>query len=384
MTVFKGYLKIMKQNMPIILLYMGVFFAITLMIQASTRQSMGGVYQAESVKIGFVDEDGGSLAQGFQEYLEKYHEVIPMENDKKKLQENLFYQNIQYIVKVPDGFEEKCLMQDEKLSVTKIPGSYTSFYVDQQINSFLNSAKTYYAAGYTVEETVKAVNEKEKPKVTMLDESGNAGVIPGYNYYYRFIPYMMINILCYVLGNILSAFHKTDIRKRMQASAVSVQRQNLEALLAAFLFGIILFGISIAGGFVLYGEELMSSEGILYYMLNAFIMMVVALAMSYLVGMLTNSINALNGIVNTLSLGMGFMCGVFVPMEVMGKGVKTVAQFLPVYWYEKINVMLSEFGTVTGSIRVEIFQAFGIQLVFAVAILCVAMVVGKRQRFGMQ
>lgn len=382
MTVFKGYLKIIKQNAPIILLYVGIFFFITLMIQAATKQSMDGTYQAESKKIGFVDEDGGTLATGLHEYLEKYHQVIPMENDKKVLQENLFYGNIQYIVKIPAGFEEKCLKQDEKLSVTKIPGSYTSFYIDQQINSFLNSAKTYDAAGYTVAETVKAVNGKEEPKVTMLDEGGNGGVTPGYNYYYRFIPYMMINVLCYVLGSILSSFHKADIRKRMLASAVSVQRQNLEALLAAFLFGLFLWGISIAGGFALHGSEFMKSGSMLYYMLNALIMLVVALAMSYLVGMLTNNINALNGIVNTLSLGMGFLCGVFVPMEMLGKGVRTVAQFLPVYWYEKSNDLLAEFGTVTGSIRVEIFQAFGIQLVFAVAILCVAMVVGRRQRLG--
>lgn len=382
MTVFKGYLKIIKQNRPIILLYMVIFFLITLMIQAATKQSLSGAYQAESVKIGFVDEDGGSLAQGLKEYLGKYHQVIPMENHKEELQENLFYGNIQYIVKIPAGFEEKCLRQDEKLSVTKIPGSYTSFYVDQQINSFLNSAKTYDAAGYTLEETVKAVNQKQEVKVTMLDESGNAGVFPGYSSYYRFIPYMMINILCYVLGNILSAFHKEDIRKRMQASAVSVQRQNLEALLAAFLFGVVLWGISVAGSFLLYGKEFMNSEGILYYILNAFIMLIVALAMSYLVGMLTSNINALNGVVNTLSLGMGFLCGVFVPMEMLGKGVKTVAQFLPVYWYEKINDLLAGFGTVTGSIRTEIFQAYAIQLVFAAAILCVAMVVGKRRQLG--
>lgn len=382
MTIFKGYMKITKQNAAIIIVYLTVFFGITLMIQSSVKTTMSESYSAHSVKLAYVDEDGGEMARGLMQYLEKYHDVKPAENNKEELQENLFYGNIEYIVKIPSGFEEKCLDHDEKLSVTKIPGSYTSFYVDQQINSFLNNMKTYRAAGYSVEDAVKEVNTLEEPSVTMLDSNGNAGEVPAYSYYFQYIPYLLLSILCYVLGNILSAFHKPDIRRRMQASAVSARRQNLEALLAASVFGLALWGISMAGNLILYGKVFLQSDNVPYYIVNSLIMLVVALALSYLVGMLTNNTNALNGIVNILSLGMGFLCGVFVPLEMMGKGVKTVAQFLPVYWYVKINDLLAEFGSVTGNVRTEIFQAYGIQLVFAAAILCVAMVVSKKNRLG--
>ena len=106
------------------------------------------------------------------------------------------------------------------------------------------------------------------------------------------------------------------------------------------------------------------------------------LALAYLVGMLTNNTNALNGIVNTVSLGMCFLCGVFVPLDVLNKGVITVAQFLPVYWYEKANDTLAEFGNITGGVRTEVLQAVGIQLVFAAAILCIAMAVSKKKKMG--
>ena len=82
----------------------------------------------------------------------------------------------------------------------------------------------------------------------------------------------------------------------------------------------------------------------------------------------------------TSSLGMCFLCGVFVPLDVLNKGVITVAQFLPVYWYEKANDMLADFGNITGSVRTEVLQAVGIQLVFAAAILCIAMAVSKKKR----
>lgn len=382
MTVFKGYMKIAKQNVAIILVYVAVFFGVTLMIQSVTKATESGNYQAESVKIGFVDEDKGIFAQGLKEYLGKYHEIIPMENKKEELQENLFYRNIEYIVKIPSDFEEKCLENQEKLSVTKIPGSYTSFYVDQQINSFLNNAKTYYAAGYTVQDVVDSVNEREEPAITMLDVNGNAGETPGYTYYFRYIPYLLLSVLCYVLGNILSAFHKLDIRRRMQASAVSSVRQNLEAFLAAAVLALALWGISMIGVLLLYGKEFMAGQGVPYYIVNSLATLLVALSLSYLVGMITDNLNTLNGVVNTISLGMCFLCGVFVPLDVMGKGVKTAAQFLPVYWYEKANDLLSEFGTITGSVRIEILQAIGIQVVFAAAIFTLAMAVSRKRRLG--
>ena len=265
------------------------------------------------------------------------------------------------------------------MSVTKLPGSYTGLYVDQQINSFLNRAKTYYAAGYTAEEAAEAIIERPKSEVKMLDTGRSKGETPGYAYYYRYIPYLLLSVLCYVLGNILSAFHKGDIPKRMQASPVSGQRQNLEALLAAGVLGIVLWVICIMGSIFFYGKEFLESGGFVYYVLNSLTMLPVALSLSYLVGILTRNPDALSGAVNTLSLGMCFLCGVFVPLDILSTKVKTAAQFLPVYWYEKANDTIAEFGNIAGSAKTEIWQAMGIQLVFAAAIVCIAMAAGKRK-----
>ncbi len=381
MTVFKAYMKITKRNTGLILMYLVIFMAITFLFQSATKDQ-NGMYSAESVKIGLVDEDGGVLARGLEKYLEKYHQITPMENNKNTLQENLFYRNIEYIVKIPADFEELCLKNNEKLSVTKLPGSYTSFYVDQQINSFLNNVKTYYAAGYSTEEAVDSIMAKQEPEVNMLDFNGNAGEIPGYNYYFAYLPYLMLSVLCYVLGNILSAFHKGDIPKRMQASAISGRRQNMEALLAAGILGIGLWGITVAAGILIFGKALIQSSGFGFYLLNSFAMLLVALSLSYLVGMFTNSANALSGIVNIISLGMCFLCGVFVPLDIMSKGVKTVAQFLPVFWYETANVKIAQVGNITDSIRHELLQYIGIQMVFAVAFICITMVFAKKRQLG--
>ena len=145
MTVFKGYMKIIGQNRMLILLYVAIFFGCTLLFQSTAGKSETS-YQAEKLNIGIVDEDGGSLAESLTEYLGNLHHLIPVENDVSEIQEKLYYREVYYVVRIPENFYEKCIKGDEKLSVTKIPDTYSGSYVDQQINSFLNNARTYQAS----------------------------------------------------------------------------------------------------------------------------------------------------------------------------------------------------------------------------------------------
>ena len=373
-------MKIVRQNVGLILMYLGIFFGITMMFQALAGEDEFQNYEAKRVKIGFVDEDGGALAQGLKTYLSEIHDVKEMENDRAFMQEELFYRNIEYIVHVPEGFFEACVKEGEKLAVTKIPGSYTSFYVDQQIDSFLNNAAVYYAAGFSEEEAANAAADVKSARVELSDSSGNAGNTPAYAYYFRYIPYLFLAVLCYVMGYMLSAFRKGDLPKRMQASAVPARRQNAEGLLAVGTVGTALWVIVTAAALLIYGKEFLSSGGTVYYLINSFLMLLVGMSMAYLVGMFTKDTNTLSGAVNVISLGMCFLCGVFVPLEYMNKGVKTAAQFLPVYWYEKVNDTLVEYGTVAGAVQSEILKAFGIQLMFAAVFLCITFSISKWKR----
>ena len=96
MTVFKGYLKIAWKNRFLIFLYLGIFFGIVLMMQKSAKDSGGELYQTEGLNLAVVDEDHGAYAKSLIHYLEQRHQVQEMAPDKEKLQENLFYENVDY------------------------------------------------------------------------------------------------------------------------------------------------------------------------------------------------------------------------------------------------------------------------------------------------
>lgn len=380
MTVFKGYMKILKKNAGLVVMYLVIFFSVALALQAAAGKEGSDSYQSKSIEIGMVDEDGQALAKGLREYLGKIHHITMLGNDREVLQENLFYRNVEYIVQIPKDFTQSCILDGESLKVTKVPGSYSSYYVDQQINSYLSMARTYLAAGFSQEEARKAISSETHSEVRTLEGTSESVEKPGYLYYFRYLPYLFLGVFCYVVGYILIAFRQGDIQKRMEASAVPVRRQSMEGLLAMGVMGIVLWGIGIAGAGIMYGRKFWQSEALGYYFLNSLIMMAVALSLSYLVGIFIKNSNMLSGFANVISLGMCFLCGVFVPMNVMDKKVLKVSQFLPVYWYEQVNELLGEYTTLTDKIASQIYMAMGIEVLFAVVFVCLTLTVVKYKR----
>lgn len=378
MTVFKGYMKIIGQNKMLILLYVAIFFGCTILFQ-STAGKTETSYQAEKLNIGIVDEDGGSLAESLTEYLGNLHHLIPIENDVSEIQEKLYYREVDYVVRIPKNFYEKCIEGDEKLSVTKIPDTYSGSYVDQQINSFLNNARTYQASGFTEAESASALEKTKSVKVTFSNDEKSIEDAP-YVYYFRYMPYLFLALFGFVMGNILIVFHNSDLKKRMAASTVSGRRQSLEGILCMSLAGLTLWIFVIVIGILFYGRDFYTSENFVYYLLNSASMLFVDIALAYLMGTIAPNRDALTGIANIISLGMCFLGGVFVPLEFMGSHVKAVSHFLPVYWYEKANDLLANFAHMTVSAREQFFKAVIIQLVFVGAFICLTLVIEKYKR----
>ena len=380
MTVFKGYMRIMKKNTGLILLYLGIFFGVTMALQAAAGKETYTSYESEKIKIGVVDKDNGPLTEGLVKWLENTHHVTMLEDSREKLQEELFYRNAEYIVQITKDFYKTCIVQDNPISVTKIPGSYTSFYVDQQINAWLNNVRTYIASGFSQKEAAKAALEQPSSRVSTYQDTETTSETPAYTYYFRYVPYLFLAVLCYSMGYILLAFQKEDIQKRMQASSVSIRRQNLEGLLAMFTIGVGLWLIAVTGAIVMYQKDLLASGVLTYYLLNTFVMMMVSLSLSYLLGLFVKNSNMLNGLSNIVSLGMCFLSGVFVPMSVMDKKVLKIAQFLPVYWYEDINETLARYHSVSGNIATDIWKSLGIEVMFALAFVAIILALSKYKR----
>lgn len=386
MTVFKGFLTITKRNLRMVFLYIIIFLTISLMTQKMLGPQGAVSFELQRLDIAVIDRDGGELAKGLTSYLSSFHNIKNLPDDESILQDRLFYREIYYIVTIPEDFEEKCLHGSERLPVTKVPGSTSGYYVDQQIDAFLNEVRAMTDGGFSLTGAIEKVSEyaKNTPDVTLIDKTGNGGDMPGHAFMYQYMPYIMISILCYTLGYIMLEFNKPDIKRRIQCSAVSDRALNGQLFLGYSVIGLAVWCICTLMPIIVYGKAFVTDGHLAYYLINSFVLTLVALAISFFISSFVKSDELISAVVNVLTLGMSFICGVFVSMDVLGKGVLTVAHFLPVYWYEVNNNLIAGNQILSHTQRNELFQGFGIQLLFAAALLGAALVLRKNRALSEQ
>ena len=99
--------------------------------------------------------------------------------------------------------------------------------------------------------------------------------------------------------------------------------------------------------------------------------------MSFIVGVLVEKETIVSAVTNVISLGMCFVCGVFVSMSMLSEGVRKAAHFLPVYWYETVNEIIGNNVQFTAAQSAAVWGGIGIQVIFAVFFLSVGLVASK-------
>lgn len=379
MTVFKGYLRIIKRNLPLMIMYFAIFMAVSIGTHLAVGENSAVSFEAKRLQVGIIDQDGGELAKGLIEYMAQMHDIVYLENDQSVIQEQLFYRNVSYVVTIPEDFAEKCLENGEKLSTTKIPDTFYAYYAEQRIDDFMNGVRVYKDSGFNLADAIELTVEQglKEPKVDILDVNGNQGQVPGYMYMLKYYPYLFITVICFAVSFVMLVFRDKDIRRRMQSSAVSMVKQNIAAGAAMALLAIVLFILCLILPAILYSGSFLKDIHLGYLVLNIFVMMLSSLAMAFLVGVVAKNTQIVNNIVNALSLGMCFLGGVFVSLELLGDNVKKISQFLPTYWYENNLDLMSSYSTLSKAVKLDMYKGFGIQLAFAAACVSLALVISK-------
>lgn len=380
MTVFKGFMLMVKRNMGIILMYFCIFIGITVAMNNVDRGSNAGDFSAEKRDIAVVDADKTELSEALTAYLKRNHHVTIEKDDKAKLAEELYYGKSDIVVRMEKGFAQKALEGKAAVKLTQAPGSYDGIYLKQQVNQFIGDVLSYHSLGYSVSESSRKIAEQKQCKVNMEDINGNGGKAPGYGYFFQYFPYLFIAALGVALGKILVTFRKKTVKNRMMTSPVSLLRQNAEIILAFLVMGTILYVICMLVAIGLYGESMLKASNFGYYVLNGYIDLLAALEVAFLIGLVVKKERAVDMFITPISLGISFLCGVFVPLSLLAAPVKKVAAFLPVYWYEKVNNLLMEHAEISGEIGTQVWQGIGIQILFLFALAGIGMAIAKYQQ----
>ena len=118
---------------------------------------------------------------------------------------------------------------------------------------------------------------------------------------------------------------------------------------------------------ILHGFDSLTGKG-LYAILNSFVFLLVSLGIVLVTAFLGAKDSVISLVANIVSLGMSFLCGIFVPQSILGDGIVSASKFLPAYWYVKANDMLA--GKSEELFTVNKFMSYlGVELLFAIALM---------------
>lgn len=381
MQVFNCFYKIIKKNIGGLLLYFGIFIGLAILMSNITSGTEMSSFEETKIQMAVIDRDNSELSKALKEYMGARQNLVAMDDDKEKMQDNLFARKVEYILIIPPHFEEKLKSGEEVYTENiKVPGSYTGYFADSQVNQYLKSLKTYIAAGYGVTDAAENVEEdlNIKGQVTLQGDSVKADM-PSIYYYLRYIPYALMAVLIYGISPALRAFQNRDLKKRNECGAMTLNQRNKQIMAACVVFSTIVWGVFMIAAVVLYREQLLDGN-IKYGILNTMAFLLVAASIAFMVGMLVRSDNALTALVNIISLGFCFMGGVFVPQEIMSEKVLAFCKFVPSFWYVRVNDLLGESIGITEQIRTDVWLGILVQVGFASVIFALTLVLIKKMR----
>jgi ABC-2 type transport system permease protein len=386
MQVFKAYFKVMRASAGAISIYVAIFLGLSVAFSLAEAPQETGDFAQTRTSIAVINRDGEApLAQGLADYLADTSGIVPYPDNPEKLQDALFFRNVEYIAIIPAGFSTDFLSgRDCAVQKVTVSGSISSRYVDMRIDKYLRTARLrhQYGGDQSHEELAAAIRADlaQETPVTVLPSSATNGSEREFVFYYRYFAYAVLATIMMGVSAIMMAFNKPDLRRRSLCTPIPARSANLQLAAGHTIFALGCWSVLVLFSFVLYGRNLLSSGLVWLYCMNTLAFTVVSASIGFLVGSSVRSNGAQAGAVNVIANGMSFVCGVFVPQSILSKHVLDFGRFLPAYWYVKANDAISGLSRPTASALRPIYGDVLIQLAFAAAIFAVTLLITKERQ----
>jgi len=387
MQVFNLFFKIAKAKMPSGLIYVIVFFAVCFPMSKAGASQLD--FKETKINIVVFDEDGSPESKKLIEDIGRKNKIKELKNDPKLILDAMYYEQVDYTLSIKKGYAENLKKTDEAdtknalFETFHLHDSYATAMMEQYLDEYVRTVRSYIAGGNDINDAIAKTEkqigaEAEVSMVNFKDDSAQDEDYPeSFSFVFRYMPYVFIAVFINVLCPILLVMKKKDQRFRMNCSSMKLSSFTGQLFAgSAVLIGAIWLFFMI-GSMVMYGGIFRGNCWIA--VANSAIFALISAMIAILVTSFVTNENVVNMVTQCVGLGMCFLCGVFVPQSMMSDSVLSVARFLPAYWYEKANDILS--GASTGSMG-DVGICLLIEGGFLVALAMLTMLLTKQRPEG--
>ena len=379
MIIFKTFLKVLnKCKAPIIMYTVFLIFFGGFNMKTSDN-SINFVASKPYILIVNQDKEEG-ITKNLIEYIENNSNIIDVEDNEEARNDALFYRDVNYIIYIPENFNKDFLENKNPKIDIKSTGDYQSSLAEMMLERYLKLAKIYKDVYSSETELIEKINDtlSKEVKITITSKL-DTNKLDKAAFFYNFTNYCILAGCIYVICLILSSFKRENINKRTIISSMNYKEYNRKLLISNSLFAIVLWVFYVLLSFVLVGDIMFTSHGIIY-IINSFIFTMCAVTIAFLLGTLIANKNAVNGIVNVIALGSSFLCGAFVPVEMLPDTILKVAHILPSYWFIKTNEEIKTLEILDFETLKPIIMNMGMIVIFSILFVIITNILSSRKR----
>lgn len=387
MQVYKLCLKIIKKNIPVMLIYIFIYLSVSIVVtlSSSRQNNTGNDFTDTKANIAFISGEETPLIEGLRKELGRQANFINLPDKKEAQQDALFFREVVYILRIPEGFTQKFMAGEEvHLEKNNVPDSAKAAYIDLAVDQYLNTARFFLSTmgDVTQESLVKYLDDvlSQEADVKLMPAPAKTDVY-GLVFSYNYMAYSLSSILVLGMAAIMAAFNNRDLRNRVSCSPVRETAANLQIFLASLTFAGVAWLTQIAFCFFFDIENVLTMNTV-YLLLNSLVFTVCGTAMGFLIGSVVKGNEAISAVTNVVVLGSCFISGVFVPAQLLGETTLRIASFTPTYWFVKANnqaAQLTQFDL--SSVRLVLSDT-AVIVCFALAFFALSLVIRKVRRFS--
>lgn len=388
MQVFKLCMKILKDNIPALMIYVIVFLGVSLIASSAMSKENKEMdsFTPTKANVVFTSGDCGPLVDGFKKELSKVANFVDLPDKSEALQDAMYFGQVTYALRIPAGFTEKFMNgEDIQLEKTAHPASFTGAYIDISIEKYFDVARMYVANVQDITEEELAASVRRdlsiNTNIELLSVEEEQADTTYANFYFNYLAYSMLGVLVLGMSALMVVFNDADKKRRNACSPITTGRINLQFILANLTFAFVTWLIMVTFCIALNFKNSFT-PATLYFLLNSFAFMICGTSLSYLIGSVVTNQEALSAVCNVVTLGPSFISGVFVPQSLISASVLRIASFTPSYWYVKANNEIAGLSKFDFADLESVLMSIVIQLGFAVALFSIALVVAKKKKYA--
>lgn len=376
MIVFKNYFNIVKRHLGVILMFSIISIGVSII---NTSYASPKDYTSIKPKIAIINFDESDLSNNFVNYITKHAEIIEINNNEKDIQDSLYLNKVDSILIIPDSFTTNFLTgKDSKIKIKKSTQN-VSEYTELLVNRYLKIIENYSKIGMSENEIIKNINKDFQNEIEVKISNGNKSDMEKLAVYYSFQNYAFLSIFIFIIGTIMCIFNKDTIRKRNNISKIRPISFSNQLFLGHITLTFSIWAIYVLISIILYKNLMFTINGLLL-MFNSLCFVITATSLAYLIGCLVKNENVISGIQNVISLGLSFISGCFVPVELLDSNIVSISKFFPSYWFIQGNYEITKLSVFNYETIMPVIKNFGIILIFGIIYFTISKVIIEKNK----